>query len=536
MTNWLQVLGHSRGVIHALGWTLIHFCWQGLIVASCLWSVLRLLKRRTGRAQPRYIAACVAMLLLVAIPVLTFVHLMLDGRTVTPMELAMPVFSSVGGGAGGVSMSWTERLASLLDRSLPLVLVVWASGVAFFVGRLGVGTMAARRMKWRATKPVAAELQVAFRNLCSRLGVSRTVVLLHSALVQVPTVIGWMRPVILIPMSALSGLSMEQLEALLAHELAHIRRHDYFVLMVQSVVETLLFYHPAVWWVSKQVRLERESCCDEVAVGVSGDELGYARALSFLENYRASQTEMALSAHGGELTMRIKRVLGYEEKPAGLTMAAAVVLLMAVASGAWMATAARAQPKNNDFVAAATLAVPGASQPIVAAAVKARAIKPMVKSAVAQGGKTAPAVNQVTDPRYQRWLDEDVVWIIAGQERAAFEKLSSDEERDHFIEQFWARRDAATQGGNFRDQHYQRIAYANEHFAGTVAGWKTDRGHTWIVYGKPDVVESHPEKTDSQPFEVWHYNSIPGIGENIDFRFADACRCGDYRYETLPGR
>ena len=139
------------------------------------------------------------------------------------------------------------------------------------------------------------------------------------------------------------------------------------------------------------------------------------------------------------------------------------------------------------------------------------------------------------DERYQRWLDEDVVWIIAPEEQAAFGKLSSDEERDHFIEQFWTRRDVALQG-SFREQHYGRIAYANEHFAGTFAGWKTDRGHTFIVYGKPDEVDSHPTGSASAPFEVWHYESIPGIGQNVAFKFVDACRCGDYRYEAVSGK
>ncbi len=148
---------------------------------------------------------------------------------------------------------------------------------------------------------------------CSiRLGIHRAVRLMQSTLVEVPTVIGWLRPVVLIPVSCLTGLSTAQVEAIFCHELAHVRRHDYLVSVIQSVVEALLFYHPAVWWVSKQLRRERECCCDELAVGHGGDVLAYARALSYLEERRASFPEFALGANGGVLSMRIKRLLGYQ--------------------------------------------------------------------------------------------------------------------------------------------------------------------------------------------------------------------------------
>ena len=144
---------------------------------------------------------------------------------------------------------------------------------------------------------------------------------------------------------------------------------------------------------------------------------------------------------------------------------------------------------------------------------------------------------------YKRWLDEDVRWIITDQEMKAFKNLSNDEEREAFIENFWLRRNPNPDSpeNEFREEHYRRIAYANEHFAAGKPGWKTDRGHMYIAYGKPDSIDSHPSggsyqrpmdegggETSTFPFEVWHYRYIEGIGDNIDIEFVDTCQCGDY--------
>jgi GWxTD domain-containing protein len=144
---------------------------------------------------------------------------------------------------------------------------------------------------------------------------------------------------------------------------------------------------------------------------------------------------------------------------------------------------------------------------------------------------------------YKKWVDEDVRWIITDQELAAFKHLSNDEERDAFIEQFWQRRNPSPDSpeNEFREEHYRRIAYANEHFAAGKPGWKTDRGHIYISFGKPDSIESHPSggsyerpidegggETSTFPFETWHYRYLEGIGDNIDIEFVDTCQCGDY--------
>src|SRR5271168_1960919 len=146
---------------------------------------------------------------------------------------------------------------------------------------------------------------------------------------------------------------------------------------------------------------------------------------------------------------------------------------------------------------------------------------------------------------YKTWLDQDVVWIISDEEKKSFLSLSNDEERDSFIEQFWLRRnpDPDSAENDFREEHYRRIAYANEHFAAGKPGWRTDRGHIYISFGKPDSIDSHPSggayerpmdegggETSTFPFEVWHYRYLEGIGENVDLEFVDSCQCGDYHY------
>src|ERR1019366_7952349 len=151
---------------------------------------------------------------------------------------------------------------------------------------------------------------------------------------------------VLIPASCLTGLSTAQIEAIFCHELAHVRRHDYLVSVFQSIAEALLFYHPAVWWISKQVRRERECCCDELAVAMGNDVLAYAKALSYLEERRASFPEFVLGANGGVLTMRIKRLLGCKENTAASQLAAFTVLAAVFAvAGSYVVTTARAQTK-----------------------------------------------------------------------------------------------------------------------------------------------------------------------------------------------
>src|ERR1700675_1905830 len=180
------------------------------------------------------------------------------------------------------------------------------------------------------------------------------------------------------------------------------------------------------------------------------------------------------------------------------------------------------------------------------------------KGAAAQGSQTDPLKRPVPEKQrkanakalkielsktYRKWLDEDVRWIITDEERSAFMQLSNDEERDQFIEAFWQRRDPTpdTEENEFKEEHYRRIAYANEHYAAGIPGWKTDRGRTYIVFGPADEIESHPSggsyerpmeegggETSTFPFETWRYRYLEGIGQEVMIEFVDSCMCGDY--------
>jgi GWxTD domain-containing protein len=160
------------------------------------------------------------------------------------------------------------------------------------------------------------------------------------------------------------------------------------------------------------------------------------------------------------------------------------------------------------------------------------------------------AVRQELKGAYKTWLDQDVTYIISDEERKAFKNLSNDEERDAFIEQFWLRRnpDPDSPDNEFREEHYRRIAYANEHYAAGKPGWKTDRGRIYIMWGPPDSIDSHPSggsyerpmdegggETSTFPFEVWHYRYLEGVGDNIDLEFVDSCMCGDYHFTIDRG-
>ena len=211
----------------------------------------------------------------------------------------------------GTSNVHASRPASWsIEEWLPMLLGVWLAGVAILTLRLFSGWMWVQRMKSHDAQPVHEGLEAMGRRLMRRLHIVRAVRFLESRIVDVPTVIGWLRPVVLLPVSTLAGLTPRQVEAILAHELAHIRRHDYLVNLLQTVVETLLFYHPAVWWLSHRIRVERENCCDDLAVSLCGDPVAYAAALAELEGLRASSGELAMAVSGGSLLQRIKRVLG----------------------------------------------------------------------------------------------------------------------------------------------------------------------------------------------------------------------------------
>jgi beta-lactamase regulating signal transducer with metallopeptidase domain len=329
MTAIVQLF--SLPLVHALGWTLLHFCWQGALVGIGLACALDFLPSRASRL--RHTIACAAMALMVLLTASTFCMLATNKQP-TPQRFAITTVDERISHARNNSFdhpaeSLTIRLERVLDQSLPTVIGCWFAGVLVMLCRLNLGFLVVRRMKSLVLESAPAEIQQMLRGLRTRLGIQRTVMLLNSARVQTPTVIGWLKPAILLPIGCVTGLSTLQIEAILAHELAHIRRHDYLVSLFQSVMETVFFYHPAVWWVSNKIRCEREHCCDDLAVAICGDGIAYARALSFLEERRNPALAGAFNVTGGELKMRIARLLNLNQSPVSRRTPAVILLVLA---------------------------------------------------------------------------------------------------------------------------------------------------------------------------------------------------------------
>ena len=287
MLSWMPL-----ETVRDLGWTLIHFLWQGFFLAALLGAILPLCRS----AIARHNCALAVLVLMALAPVVTFL-----------------ILHDFAGSAAALSDS--GPLASALVPSMDGLVVLWLAGVATLSVRAMGGWYLVQSTRRLDTLPVPAELLARCHGLQQRLAVAWPVRFALSRRITVPMVIGWLRPVILIPVSALAGLSPRQLDALILHELAHIRRFDTVSNVLLVAVETILFYHPAVWWVSRQVRTYREHCCDDLAVSACGDAALFAEALTSLEAGRATGG-LALAANGGSLKDRVARLLdGPAEAP-----------------------------------------------------------------------------------------------------------------------------------------------------------------------------------------------------------------------------
>ena len=293
----------------ALASALLYFIWEGGLIC-CAYACLRAWFGSRG-ASFRYGLACAAMIALIAAPAVTFVMCLphtnaapvmsVAGRIVTPGETSADVW---------FAPSAVDVIRAWRDVSANWIVFAWLIGVSVFSIRLAGGWMVTLRLRLQLTRSVPEAWQKRFEELQARLCLARPIRLAASPLIHTPTVIGWLRPVVLVPLSAVSGLEPDFVAGLLAHELTHIRRHDYLVNALQCAAETVLFYHPAVWWISRQIRDEREQCCDDMAVSLCGDTLTYVRALAELESRRAPVPSPALAATGGSLSARIARLLG----------------------------------------------------------------------------------------------------------------------------------------------------------------------------------------------------------------------------------
>ena len=334
-------------LIEPLGWTLVHSIWQLACLAAVLALFIHLLGRRSANA--RYALCGVILCLMVALPAVTYclyipsVEISIDSPSTTPgpvlplgeqesfgeqrvdvdPTIAVPLTADVSQSGSGAWKTPNARTAyalkPIVQPLLPWIVTAWVAGVFFnSVWHLG-GWIAVQRMARLGTRPVSHAVHETLAELTARLESTRCVQVVESVIVQAPCVIGWLRPVILLPLGIVSGLSPSQLEAVLAHELAHVRRLDYLANLLQTVVETLLFYHPAAWYVSRRMRLEREYCADQLAAGILGDSIAYARALAAATEHVQFAPQFALAANAGSLMNRVRRLFGLQTRDGGRT-------------------------------------------------------------------------------------------------------------------------------------------------------------------------------------------------------------------------
>lgn len=317
-------------ILQALGWAVIHSLWQAFAVALLLAAYL--LAWQKNDARKRYAAGNVALGSILLSAVATFVFYL--KRSDAEPAMASEVWSEDGvllghyhleDGAGFFSAYFTEHL--------PLIVAVWGVGLVFFMLKMLGGLLFVQQLKTRMTSPLPSEWQDYVAMLCAELGIRRPVQLLESALAKTPMALGWLKPVVLLPVGAVNHLSSAQVEAILAHELAHILRHDYLLNLLQSVVEILFYFNPAVWWVSSHVRTERENCCDDIAVRLCGNSLAYAKALVSLQALQMAAPALAMpfSKNKNQLLLRIQRILQPSQNKSNVMEKLSATLLLSVA-------------------------------------------------------------------------------------------------------------------------------------------------------------------------------------------------------------
>ena len=454
-------------MLEALSTALFHFLWQGALLA--LIPALAMLSRSP---RLRYTAACIALFAMPILFAATFATSIPHAGARSAISALHPM-AAVSTAAG----SPTRQIAPSMRWFVPF----WIAGVALFYLRTLLSWMAVQRLRHASSAAAPAFWQHRLEQLAQRLGIRRIVALLTSDLVDVPVVAGFLRPVIFVPTALLTGMPVEQLEYLLIHELAHVRRFDYAVNLLQKAVEGLLFYHPAVWWVSHVLRTERENCCDDAVVAMTETRGGAREYASVLASLERNRNTPALAASGGNLVNRIGRLLNRPNRFAPAPALSLVVVLVCAA----LAVAVYAQTP------------------------------------------TAPPMTP-----FEKWAAEDVAYIITDAERNAFKRLTTDEEHEKFVEQFWDRRDPTpgTPANEFKDEHYRRIAYANTRFQSAIPGWKSDRGRIYITYGPPDEIDSHT----AERWELWRYRYIDGIGNDVIIRFEDRDNDGSYPMVGSP--
>ena len=444
------------------------------IVAGCLWVL---------RVRSPYVRLTAWTVLLSAILVMPIARVALPaldlpiGPAITPEEPTRFL------GVRAAPILTVETVAA--EPVWPLIAVgLWAGVSSIFLLRLGIGVWLTRRLV-RGSRAVADGVR-------------------ESDGVTSPATVGLLRPVILLP-SDWRDWSEPARVAVLAHERAHVQRRDCVRLFGASVYRCVAWFHPLAWWLRSQIIQEAEHASDDAAAAEIKDRIQYAETLlGFMKRNPPPILwhGMAMATRKGR-SARMNRILDLER---GLSRP--------LSKGAVYAFAAMLAPVA--YIAATARVAP------------AEPVRPRV--ALQTNSDNSAMCGGAA--QYRKWLTEDVAYIILDDEAQSVKRLRTEPECQQFIEQFWKRRDPdpGTEANEAKQGHYRRLAYANERFAASVPGWRTDRGRHYITFGPPDEIESHPSPREIvPPYEIWFYRHIQGIGDRVFFRFEDRQRNGEYR-------
>lgn len=415
LTNWI-----SPGTMQSLGWALLHFLWQGTALAALAAAAMVVFRKPAAR----YVIGIVALGLMLAAPVATFVSFSQVHVNSTEFVKSSPLAAAAWPIARGntAASGTTPRVQIRSFDALPWLVEIWLLGVALFSLRSAGGFLLLERERRRQSAVVQDWVLEICYALQDQLGIRRLVQYCESTFLQAPAVIGWFRPIVFLPATALTGLSEEQLRVVIAHELAHIRRFDAFVNVFQVCVETLLFYHPAVWWLNRRIRAEREHCCDETAVALCGNAVEYARALTLMEEWRSAPV-FAMAANRGPLSERVRHLLGMNASGDGVRKVglAGSVLFLVTAAFAGNALFGIAYSKPTAYTGTGPIPVQGllASATTQPQPVRQAAPAPAAKPSAAQNPQPAeraqPAEHAVSAQSY-----------IDGMKSAGLNDLSAD--------------------------------------------------------------------------------------------------------------
>ncbi|MBL7815731.1 MAG: M48 family metalloprotease [Saprospiraceae bacterium] len=355
--NWLQNILPPNWT-YALGWTVIHSLWQGVVIASVMAFAMMGLQKKT--AVLRYRIAYGSLLSMLLCAIVTFIFLLKKTTDSTPDDFYESlILRGLIFEATDDNQSILERISLFFNENLYLIVTIWLMGVAFFSLRLLGGLMYVQQLRSRHLMFLPADWQSRMNFFKHKVGVRYAVELAESAMVSVPMVIGWLKPLILLPIGTINNMSVAQVEAILAHELTHIANRDFVLNILQSIIEILFYYHPAAWWISANIRTERENRCDDVAVQLCGSSLTYAKALLSLQemqlqNVRTYGLAMTLAGKNKNFLLnRIKRILNQPQNRSNIMeKLTATALLLAVVTALSFGnnkTVTRSQSDTSDL-------------------------------------------------------------------------------------------------------------------------------------------------------------------------------------------